>query len=102
MLKNGTYKFYGKDVEQNKVQIEISKLPNYYIEFEYNGLLYESVIAHIDKDNGSKAVENDDDRKNFNNSFAIISGGNSKEDSTLGYSRNTDNQITNNLLYNKP
>lgn len=97
--KNGAYKFYGKEVDKNKIQIEIGKLPNYYIEFEYNGLMYQNVIPHTNKNNGSKSKEKDNDRNSFNDSFAIISGGNSKEESTHGYSRNTANQITNDLIY---
>ena len=34
--------------------IEIKKLGEYYIEFEYDGLIYQSVAININKNNGSK------------------------------------------------
>lgn len=35
----------------------IEELENYHIEFEYDGLIYQSVAVHLDKDNGSKATD---------------------------------------------
>ena len=52
---------------------EINK-DNYYIEFEYEGLTYTNVVPHIEKNNGSKAVENAGTRQRFNNDFAIVEG----------------------------
>ncbi len=80
-------------------KVKITELSNYYIEFEYNGLKYANVTKLLNKDNGSKAIENEDVRTNFNNSFASITGGNSKESTTTGYSRNTNGTVTNNLTY---
>ena len=37
--------------------VEITKLSNYYIEYEYNGMKYKSVILNIDANNGSKATD---------------------------------------------
>ena len=37
--------------------VEISKLSNYYIEYEYNGLKYKSVIVNTSAQNGSKATD---------------------------------------------
>lgn len=59
---NGEYKFE---------RVEIEQLPNYHIEFEYNGLIYENVGLNLNKDNGSKASEGSN-RDNFNNKFARV------------------------------
>ena len=64
---NGEYQF---------TDVEVSKLSNYNIEFEYDGLIYESVVEHFDKDNGSKAGEGA--RQEFNNRFAEIVKGDSE------------------------
>ncbi len=48
--------------------VRIDELSDYYVEFEYNGLIYQSVISHLDHNNGSKAtdkVERDILDKNF-------------------------------------
>ena len=86
---SGQYKF-------NKVKID--QLSNYYIEFEYNGLKYQSVAYH-NQDNGSKAIEGDTTRDNFNNQYASITGGNAKGTTTTGYSKNASGTVTNNLTY---
>lgn len=56
------------------VDVLIEKLPEYYIEFEYDGLTYTNVIPHIDKDNGSKAAENATTRDEFNKNFSVVEG----------------------------
>lgn len=86
---SGQYKF-------NKVKID--QLSNYYIEFEYNGLKYQSVAYH-NQDNGSKAIEGDTTRDNFNNQYASITGGNAKGTTTTGYSKNATGTVMNNLTY---
>lgn len=86
----GAYKFK---------KVRISELSNYYIEFEYNGLKYTNVTKTLSKENGSKATEKIADRTNFNNTYASITGGNSKGTSTTGYSRDTSGNITNSLKY---
>ena len=88
--KNGVYKF---------IKVRISELSNYYIEFEYNGLRYECVAKNLNVANGSKAVEIGQNRVNFNNSYANITGGNEKGNTTVGYSRNANGTVTNNLTY---
>ena len=65
--ENGEYEFE---------DVEIAKLDNYDIRFEYDGLLYENVEPHFDRDNGSKAAEGS--RQQFNNRFASIERGNSE------------------------
>lgn len=37
--------------------VRIDELSNYYVEFEYDGLIYQSVIEHLDHNNGSKAAD---------------------------------------------
>lgn len=49
-------------------------LNEYYIEFEYNGVIYQNVNPHIDVDNGSKAAEKISERTEFNNQFAAVEG----------------------------
>ena len=89
---DGNYKFKAKDYK-----IEIAKLANYYIEFEYNGLKYQSVLTDANKQamgNGSKATEKVNDRSNLNANFSTIIGAkeeNGSPNTTIGYnqSRNT-------------
>ena len=47
---------------------------DYHIEFDYNGVTYTNVIPHLDADNGSKAIEGDDVRNEFNDKFKVIEG----------------------------
>lgn len=56
------------------VDVLVEELGNYYIEFEYDGLTFTNVVPYIDKDNGSKAAENEDERRTFNNNFSIVEG----------------------------
>ena len=88
---NGEYRFK---------RVKIEELPNYYVEFEYNGLKYTNVKANFDKENGSKAIEKSDDRTGFNNSYATIKGGNSKNSSnTKGYTVDNSGNTKYNLMY---
>ena len=74
----------------------VDKLSEYYIEFEYDGLTYTNVIPHIDKDNGSKAIENAITRTNFNKDFAVIQG----ESRNTGYTSDSNYNRKHNLTYN--
>ena len=74
-------------------------LNQYYIEFEYNGVVYQNVAPHIDVDNGSKAAENGSDRTVFNNNFAVIEG-KGIENSTEGTATSTSGS-TIDLYYNE-
>lgn len=56
------------------VDVLVAELPNYYIEFEYDGLTFTNVVPYIDKDNGSKAAESSETRALFNNGFSSIEG----------------------------
>lgn len=55
-------------------EVETAHLGEYYIEFEYNGLVYTYVIPYPNKNNGSKAKEIAEERARFENSFAEIHG----------------------------
>ena len=88
----------GNDGKYEFKKVKIDQLSGYYIEFEYNGLKYQSVAYH-NQDNGSKAIEGDTIRDNFNNQYASITGGNAKGTTTTGYSRNATGTVMNNLTY---
>lgn len=91
--KNGNYIFYGKEN-----QILIKELSNYYIEFEYNGLKYQSVGPNLKASNGSKA--SDVNRDILNNKFTSIEGGNAKTtDKTTGYANNENDKKASTLTY---
>lgn len=86
--------------EYNFKKVEIDKLGNYYIEFEYNGLKYESVGVNLNKSNGSKAVENSTTRSSFNKSYSTITAGQENNgQSTIGYSLDENGNISNTLKY---
>lgn len=60
----------GSDGKYLFEKVEINKLSNYYIVFQYNGMNYQSVIKTLTATNGSKAVESN--RQEFNQKFEII------------------------------
>lgn len=47
-IQGGEYQF---------TKAEIDQLANYYIEFEYDGLIYQSVVVNLNNNNGSKATD---------------------------------------------
>lgn len=88
---NGQYRFK---------KVEITELPNYYIEFEYNGLKYESVEVNLSVSNGSKAKESNAGRTNFNKSYStIVEGENWANEKTVGYSYDENGNENNMLNY---
>lgn len=82
---NGEYKF---------TDVLIKELSNYYIEFEYDGLTYEPVAVHLDKENGSKASESKQVRKDFNAKFAEVKGTGETSGITLDSSGNKTHDLT--------
>ncbi len=66
---NGHYEFK---------RLEIDKLPEYYIEFTYNGMSYQSVKPTLDMkiENGSRAIEGEN-RTKFNSRYETITYGRS-------------------------
>ena len=123
--EDGNYKFKGAqfvlDANGNKVldengdpkiqyNIIIENLQNYNIEFEYNGLKYGCVKTEkelfpnkqnaYEMENSSKAKEKDEDRTNFNNSYATIKGKIALANNvTEGQVSNTSNADTSTLTY---
>ena len=73
-------------------RVLIDKLDEYYIEFEYNGMSYQSVATNLEESNGSKATDIAS-RDNFNNNFAVIKN-NTSFDNTNNkkYSLSYENQ----------
>lgn len=92
LVSEVTVKLYGKKADDGKVELvdtcttdksgeykfdklKISWLSSYYIEFTYDGILYQNVVTKIgDIENGSKAKEKEEDRDTFNNAFKNITG----------------------------
>ena len=100
--KNGTVidtKVTGKDGAYKFIKVKITELGNYYVEFEYNGLKYQCVNKNLNLANGSKALETEKDRTDFNASYSSITGGNEKGNTTTGYSKSENGTTTNNLTY---
>ena len=87
----GAYKFEN---------VLIADLDKYYIEFGYDGLTYTNVVAHTDKDNGSKSAENSNVRTNFNNNFAVVEGKTSNTSITRDTAGNEKHTITYNDIDN--
>lgn len=73
-LQEGKYKFYN---------IEIDKITQYYVEFSYNGMSYQSIpLKDMLAANTSKAAENGkqvNERTNFNNKFKVITHNNAND-----------------------
>lgn len=86
--------------------IEIDKLGDYYMEYEYNGLKYENVTPpYIDKANGSKATEGEA-RTDFNEDFYSIEGNQLTQETlntgkTTGVAKDIDGNVTHELIYTK-
>ena len=89
--------------------VEISKLSNYYIEYEYNGLKYKSVIVNTSAQNGSKATDeietNIMDKKfervdSTGNNEVSIKNSNLTEITKLGYGQTQNNVATPNFESN--
>lgn len=50
------------------------EIDKYYVEFEYDGFTYTNVIPNLDKNNGSKAAEGEQNRDEFNKGFSVVEG----------------------------
>ena len=84
---NGEYLF---------MDVLIEKLPDYYIEFEYDGLTYTNVIPHIDQNRGSKAAEGEKERELFNQNFTTVEG----NGRNTGFTRDAKGDEKHKLTYN--
>ena len=66
-------------------------LDEYYIEFEYNGIIYQNVNPNIGENKGSKAIERTADRNQFHSDFSTIEGkGESEPDKGIAKDGNID------------
>lgn len=68
--------------------VEIENLDKYYVRFTYDGLTYKTVPANINANNGSKAIENSNDRTEFNNKFSVVQGVSETSGETLDQNGN--------------
>ena len=92
--KNGAYEF-------NEVSRESLEDGLYYVEFEYNGLTYTSVVALVGNDSSinSKAGEVVEQRKKLNSAFTEITNKDDINDRSHGYSRDGSGKATGTLTY---
>ena len=102
---NGEYKFS---------QVLIEELSNYYVEFEYDGLTYQSVprTGDLYANNTSKAIEGTSARDAFNNNFTYVEGAtintgitrnrNGQKVHDLSYTRNNHTATLQNVVYQDP
>ncbi len=51
--------------------VRVEELSDYYVEFEYDGLIYQSVVTHLDHNNGSKA-DDKVEREILDRNFATV------------------------------
>ena len=71
---NGEYKFGNYDEDPNVAKVRIDDLVGAYVEFEYNGMSYQSIIVQEDVENGNKATD-EASRDEFNNNYSTIGKG---------------------------
>ena len=88
--ENGEYIFGNYDEDPNAVKIRIDDLTGAYVEFEYNGMSYQT-IAIRSEDNGNKATDSAL-RSDMNNEFATI---------VKDASQNTNGQNMHTIKYNR-
>lgn len=76
-------------------------MDKYHVEFEYNGMKYTNVNLHTDVANGSKAIEGNNNRQNYNNKFTTIASNTIKDDNgnSTGKALNEANSETGTLYY---
>ncbi len=65
-INGGEYRF---------IHVPIDQLDGLYIEFTYDGLMYQSVGINVDKDNGSKATDRNERKILDDNSKNVINNG---------------------------
>ena len=100
---NGHYSFGGRnaDLSYTKDTLTVADLDKYHVEFEYNGMKYTNVNLHTDVANGSKAIEGNNNRQNYNNKFTTIASNTIKDDNgnSTGKALNEANSETGTLYY---
>ena len=88
----GSYIFGDYKNDPNAVKIKRTDLNGAYVEFEYNGMCYQSTTVNAGVSNGSKATDNNR-RESFNNNYATVVNGqaqnpNGQKTYDLSYSYN--------------
>ena len=100
---NGHYSFGGRnaDLSYTKDTLTVADLDKYHVEFEYNGMKYTNVNLHTDVANGSKAIEGNNNRQNYNNKFTTIASNTIKDNNgnSTGKALNEANSETGTLYY---
>lgn len=90
---------YGK---YTMTDVLIDNLDEYYIEFSYNGIAYESVpITYIYNPRGTDAIEGENIRDRYNENFAQITDNESGANGYSGQSNNSNGQKVNDIRYNQ-
>ncbi len=74
----------------------IKDLSNYYVEFEYDGLIWQSVGLNLKKDSGSKSTDKEE-REVLDNNFASVNSTGENKVNVKG----TDNKDKYSIEYNK-
>ena len=88
---DGHYKFYGN---RDNLKIRTDQLSNYTVEFEYNGLKYESIPnTTTGPGKGSKAKESTGDRNTFNDKFSRITS-----DTQISGGKSTNKNKNNDII----
>lgn len=101
-MSEGKYKFWG---DKNNLKIETKHINEYVIEFEYNGMKFESIPTNISESNGSKAYDIQQDRTSLNERYGTIDQS-SKTQGKVEYDTSSPYQSKiiyqpNNLKYNQ-
>lgn len=87
--EKGAYLFGDYQRDSRAKRIKIEDLKGAYIEFEYNGMCYQSVEVRPNAQNGNKATDKAE-RPRFNNEYATITKGKAQNGNhTLNYDYNS-------------
>ena len=89
-INGGEYQFTDVDLDQ---------LSNYHIEFEYCGIIYQSVDANLNATNGSKAIDTST-RNELDNKFTSVDGNGSQNINVNGVNISYNNVDNHSSLYN--
>ena len=109
--ENGEYVFGNYDEDPNAIKIEIDDLVGAYIEFEYNGMSYQSIVVNSEFDkseekdaNGNTLVKysgntnkssDEGQRPQFNDEFSTISKGRaSNGNHEIRYNYDSENHVS--------
>lgn len=95
-----------EDAGKYTFEVEIAKLADYEIVFEYDGFYYTTIIPDLDKDNGSKVKEIEAERKALNEKFGkvkydreiVATDGNTKN--TLEYKKEGNQSFVSKFNFN--